>query len=229
MINLLTSPPWRIVQSADQTIPLATYRHLEKQYVESFFATGALRLSSVKRFSTHTDEVRGDNQEHSAMYMSNYRPEEGEGAGHAIVFGIKATEKAFILCTTQTPSNEQTFEGCDYDASFRINDPLRFAIEVGKVLATFRGGLLGPCLYREPPILTLDLGKFNTVDLSPSQLQEKVDQAQRLIADDHEILFLKRKHFENQTEYRMIWFVDNEEEYIDIFCPEAVRFCERLT
>ena len=53
------------------------YRFLEKQYVEAFFRTGALRLSSFARFSKHTDEQRLDGNEGTVSIV--YSPPGGSG------------------------------------------------------------------------------------------------------------------------------------------------------
>jgi hypothetical protein len=45
----------------------AVFRYEDKRWIDEFFATGKLRLSTFARFATYADEVRGDTMEGRGM------------------------------------------------------------------------------------------------------------------------------------------------------------------
>lgn len=46
---------------------------------------------------------------------------------------------------------------------------------------------------------------------------------------DPERFLLKAKKYQEQQEYRIAWFVGHcEVDYIDILCPEAIKYCRRI-
>ena len=48
--------------------------------------------------------------------------------------------------------------------------------------------------------------------------------------NSNESFLLKPQRYARQAEYRLVWFAAGlEKNYIDIKCPEAIKFCEKVT
>jgi hypothetical protein len=205
--------------------PISAFRFLEGKYVDTFLNEGKIQLSSFKKFRQHQDEVRGDGSEGSGFYLANHKPEVGEG--HAFGAMLNGGSDAYVLSTSQVDSLA-TFSGCNYDAGFIIKDVIGFAIEISRAIPFFKGGMIGQCIYKDPPVIPVDLGQFNINDLSPEEVEQKQNQFFDKIKNDPELFFLKHMRHRSQEEFRIIWFVDRASEYIDITCPNAVRLCQKL-
>jgi hypothetical protein len=203
--------------------PLRTFRFLEKQHVDDFFNNGKLRLSSFSKFRQHKDEIRGDDREGSGWYLANYHSETGRGQS----FGAKLSTgiNAYIICTSQI-NNKDAFIDCHYDSGFLIKDIFSFAIEISRAIPFFRAGMQGQCFYVDDPTIHIDLGKFDIDSLSPEERQIKQNEFDEKRKQDTDIFFMKLLKHKDQEEYRILWFADKADDYIDILCPNALQFCE---
>ncbi len=210
-----------------QLRPVATYRFLEKKHVDDFFNNGILGLSSFRKFRTHKDEVRGDKHEGMGLYLANHLPKDPSQKGHSYGSYMITGKNAYILSTTMK-NDLTTFDDCDYDSGFIINDIYGFSVEVGRCIRTLIGGIIGQCVYREPAIIPIDVGEFNYHNLTAEQKQQKWIEFNQKCEQDIDIFFLKEKQYEIQQELRILWFADQTEEYELIKCPKARTFCERL-
>ncbi|MHA5498453.1 hypothetical protein ACVSNS_01475 [Pseudomonas aeruginosa] len=215
MIRTAFSTPWEI------RTPTLT-RYLEKEFTDAFFEKGQLRISSFKNFRRHADENRGDLAEGSA----NIQISTPNGT-HAIS-AINGQE-AYVLCagTVESRTMEASFQTQE---GFRILQPLSFADAISRHIPGFSGGMEGLCHYKEHLLIEkTELDQFPPPDAFPS-LDEWSDQYDLYVgAQMKEALFLKHIKFSHQGEYRFIWFASGaEKEHIDITCPEAVKFCQRL-
>ncbi len=45
------------------------FKYIQKEYLDMFFDSGILRISSFNRFRNYPDEIRGDLKEGSGVYM----------------------------------------------------------------------------------------------------------------------------------------------------------------
>jgi hypothetical protein len=205
--------------------PLTAYRFLEKQYVDDFLNNGKIRLSSFAKFRKHKDEIRGDNSEGSGFYLANHKPEVGEG--HHFSALMNTGKNAYVLSTTLINKND-TFSECNYDAGFIINDVFGFALEISRAIPFFIAGMQGQCFYKDPPIIPIDVGQFNLNDLSEQEFQNKQSEFFEKTNQDNDIFFIKHLRYKPQEEYRIIWFADEAFEHIDLICPNAAKFCERI-
>jgi hypothetical protein len=203
--------------------PFRTFRFLEKQHVDDFLNNGKLRLSSFSKFRQHKDEIRGDNKEGSGWYLANYKPEVGKG--HSFGALMNTGMNAYILCTSQV-NNKNTFRDCNYDSGFLIKDVFGFALEISRAIPFFIGGMEGQCFYTEAPDIHIDMGQFNIDDLSDQEKQIKQNEFFEKTKQDTDIFFIKRSKHKDQEEYRILWFADKADEYLDILCSNARQFCE---
>jgi hypothetical protein len=136
---------------------------------------------------------------------------------------------AFVLCVS-TRLHEDLKARFGRDSVFAIESTLQFAIEVARQLPGFKGGMEGNCIYRTDPIIQrgiqFDLEKYKRPDgtLDMAMLQDANAEL-----GGPERLLLKRKQYEDQNEYRLLWSVDaTNGEYIDVHCPRAIQYCRRI-
>jgi hypothetical protein len=59
-INIPFAQNWRVVTPA-------VYRYEDQKWIDEFFESGRLRLSTFAKFATYPDEVRGDRSEGKAF------------------------------------------------------------------------------------------------------------------------------------------------------------------
>ena len=224
-IRLNTPPHTTTIQfgSAWNIVSPAVYRYENKEWIDQFFATGALRLSSFAQFSTYRDEFRGDTQE-----------------GHGICFGETKENNTVVIAQAQDVGaavfccsyrlDHKMREEFGRDSAFQISNTVGFALEISRQLAGFRHGLEGACLYRSDT----SIKRAIDFDIEEYRLPDgNLDM--RLISDSGrklggpELLLMKRKRYEAQQEYRLIWELDDlKENFIDVFAPLARQYCRQV-
>jgi hypothetical protein len=116
------------------------------------------------------------------------------------------------------------------DDGFRILNTLAFADAISRYIPGFIAGVEGLCSYRENLLIQEhDETPIRSPDsfANPEEWGKEYD---RYVAEKSvKAFFIKRIKFSHQGEYRFIWFAaGSEKEHIDIICPEARRFCQRL-
>ncbi|WP_331351241.1 hypothetical protein [Cellvibrio sp. UBA7671] len=199
-------------------------RYMESQFVDDFFNEGKLRLSSFKKFRNNPDEQQGDVAEGRAN-MKIATP----NGNHTIL--ATNGQEAYVLCggTVENKNMEASFKTAD---GFRIINTLAFADAISRYIPGFIGGVEGLCSYRDS-LLINDYDEKSIV--SPDQFaspEEWAKEYDKYVAEKSSAaFFIKQLKFAHQGEYRFIWFTTSseEKEHLDIVCPEARRFCQRLT
>jgi len=196
--------PWEV------RIPVLT-RYLDTEFVDLFFNEGKLRLSSFKSFRNNPDEQRGDINE-GRMKLKIRTP---QGSNNEVA---QNCQEAYVLCagTVENPTMETSFSTQD---SFRITNSLDFADCISRHIPGCNGGMEGLCHYRDH--LT-----FSNIDTITTPEESCKFMSGHLMNS----FLLKHNKYAHQGEYRFIWFTSGklEMDYIDIVCPEALEFCERL-
>ncbi len=200
------------------------YRILPRIHVEEFFDTGKLRLSSFKRFSMHPDEEKGDTQEGVNIIC-------GRGKDHTFFTVTGHGYDAYVLSGSQI-YNDELCRKFKANAAIKINDTTLFGSAVAASIVNIKSGLEGTCEYRGHYIervtsnLTVDHFKSpesgNELDLS------KLASISTNIGGPS-VYFSKRGKYIHQQEYRWIWIVSGEvSDYLDLECPEARQYCEKI-
>lgn len=214
-INLAFTRPW--------TVRLPTLaRQMKPEYVDAFFNDGSLRLSSFESFRRHPDEKRKDGQEGLvAMQVNN-------PSGSLSILGACGQE-AYIICTSaiEMPISESEIESV---SAFRIHDSLKFADAISRQIPGFTGGTEGLCTYRTNTMITKNDSTPTTPPTDGKNIElwfkTQNENTARLAVDAY---FMKHISFAHESEYRFIWFAENSrKQFIDIKCPEAVKYCERI-
>jgi len=204
------------------------YRYLEKAYVEAFFETGALRLSSFSQFSKHSDEQRLDGSEGRGI-VSNITTDAG---GQTIMAAIGQGHTAYVL-SASTLFSAEISKDFETDSGFRINDVLGFANAVSRHIPGFNAGMEGPCHYLPKRVLERDMGHVNIEEMRVNPDSKEIDMGKMMqavfgLAGD-DMFFLKHSGYASQNEYRLLWNTSIEVDgFIDIVCPEARQFCTRF-
>lgn len=204
------------------------YRYLEKTFVDSFFETGSLRISSFSTFAKHKDEERQDSKEGYGLVVHR----NNEGQGQTMVASISQGHNAYVLCGAMSfrPELAQAFGA---DSGFRINDSIGFSEAISKYIPGFYIGMEGPCLYLPRRTIDRDMGPVDLDSMKVSPEGKELDmgklfQAVFSAAGD-DLFFLKSDRFAHQNEYRLLWHSPREVSgHIDIVCPEARQFCTRF-
>lgn len=204
------------------------YRYMEKEYVDTFFETGALRLSSFKRFSEHPDEERLDAREGEGTVFNINT----EGEGQTFSAKIRQGHNAYVL-STSTLYSKKLAERFETDSGFRIDNVMGFAIAVSRYVPGFIGGLEGPCIYQNGRIIERHSDPINLDSMRVSSGSKEIDMSKLMYKADllagFDLFFLKEIRYAHQHEYRLLWLVNNQADlYLDIICPEARDFCTRF-
>ena len=195
------------------------HRYLEKQWVNEFFETGRLRLSSFKNFAKLDNQSLVDPSEGSGIL--------GNETGEHTVFAVMSQgSDAYVLCGSAIYRKPPQW---GKDSGFRINDTTGFASIVTRFIPGCRGGIEGLCHYvkkrsvvRNVP-MNLDDYKLPDGNISMDLLTDNMKAA----GDD--LFFLKEDSHADELEYRLLWFATGDaKDEIFIEIPEARQFCIRI-
>lgn len=208
------------------------FRYMDLKYVEAFFETGALRLSSFLAFSRHSDEQRQDTAEGRTLLFARQKNGLQGSRGGTRIADTQYGLNAYILCGSLRL-------GTDIAAAFgsrsgvRINDAAALGSEVAKQLPGRIVGFEGYCLYQDRRVLDrkvdcLDRSEYMTEGERPTGDLTKLDAAiNRIVGLDP--FFVKETKYALQQEYRLVWQLEAAvQERIDIIVPDARKFCERF-
>jgi len=212
MIRIPITKTWNISKPT-------VYRYLPKKYVDSFFKDGSLRLSSFKQFKKHNNEQKLDGKEGEINFIHR----NNSGAGQTIQVWSRHGLNSYLLCGT-TVYDEDMMKEFQCDSYIRINDITNFAIAISNHIPAFVEGAEGICDYKNKRIVEKDLG---VIDLNRFKSEGEVN---RFLLEKMKFFpcFLKEKKYAKQSEYRLIWHINQEvNDYIDIKVPEARQFCDR--
>ena len=204
------------------------YRYLEKRFVDAFFETGKLRISSFSSFSEHSDEQRLDTSEGKGIVSHT----NSEGEGQTIIAAIGQGHNAYVLCAS-TFYGSNLADAFNTDSGFRIDDIFGFANAISRHVPGFNIGLEGPCLYLEQRVLERDMGRIDLEEMRISPDSNNLDMGKMMgsmfsIAGD-DMFFLEHSKYAHQSEYRLLWHTPKEvQSSLDVECPEAAKFCTRF-
>lgn len=214
-MNLAFARPWTV------RFPTLT-RHMPSEYIDAFFQDGSLRLSSFDSFRKHPDEARRDAQEGLVAMIVN------TPTGPFNILAANGQE-AYILCASTVERVDSPVVPGKASA-FRILDATKFADAVSRQIQGFVGGVEGLCSYRHNTMITKSDSRSIVPPTSAENVEKWADEmnhhTSRLVLDAY---FMKHISFAHESEYRFIWFAEGRpKDFIDIKCPAAIPFCERI-
>ena len=198
------------------------YRYMDKEFVDQFFDTGELRLSSVRAFRRHSDEQRGDTAEGQSILVS-------KGPSSTVVAAVGRDRGAYILSTSLRNDDQLA---ADFNASgrFEITRPHQFALAVGDSIEGFVGGFEGYCAYRDTRSITAETKDVDLDALKDENGKLPLDKVFQLATrpgGPMEFL-LKLKKYQHQQEYRFVWSASGSQDHVIVNCPKASQFCRRV-
>lgn len=219
MITLQIAKPWNVCTPV-------VYRYMEQKFIDEFFSSGRLLLSSFQQFAKHTDEQRKDSHEGANILT-------GLGANHTISAVTQHGHRSLIFCTS-TRADEELMRDFGADGYFRIKDSTQFGAAVASCLVGFQSGLEGFCIYKDSRIIERDIGKFSLDDLKDNPHDQNLSMDRVFAATAQiggpDVYLVKLRKFSAQNEYRFVWDVPYDvAETVFVECPEAVKFCEKVT
>lgn len=219
------------------------FRYLESHYIQKFFESGELQLTTYSSCKKHESEIRKDELEGKCHFELSHG---NEGvAGHYLV-----GYRSYMLCLSMIES-KSLMERFSVDGYFLINDLQAFAEAIAKCVPNFESGKIGACTYLEarsikkstslplnlsnPQAMINALEEANTlkseapVDAELKRMQNTISRAiDSEMGDDP--YFIKENKFSVEAELRIVWTVPyNVEAPLLVACPEAVRFCSQVT
>lgn len=215
---MITVPiyPWYI-------LPPVLFRFMEKQWVDEFFNTGRIRLSSFKRFSTHPDERRLDVSEGEVTLFLHTT------TGTDLFVVIKLGGNAYALSTTLR-NDEEIANRFGSSAYMKINNPTAFGAAIARQIPRFRFGVEGSCRYQTTMKIhklvgDISVARFNSPGTEKIDLN-KVNQFFQENFGSYPY-FLKHTSYVSESEYRFIWVYEGaDDEFLDVTAPEAIQYCE---
>jgi hypothetical protein len=207
------------------------YRYMEKKYIDLFFDKGLLRLSSFRKFKNYPDEIRGDKSEGKGAILSTTKE------GGQFVGVTEVGNDAYIFCTSTIESTE-LMKKFNTDGYFKIIDPLGFSFAISNSILGFSQAIQGLCNYVDSRLINKFINGMSMNDFTnevgeliiggPKMLQ----RLREMVGDGTELMLLKEKKYQKQTEYRFIRKINTQFftplEFIDVECKEAIQFCERI-
>jgi len=206
------------------------YRFLEKNYVDEFFETGRLRLSSFAKFRKHTDEQRLDINEGTLSILCRTN----EASTEPLFVQALVGTDAYVLSACLVPSVD-VMKDFRADSAIVIRDPVRFAQAIGAAMPCFSYGFDGPCSYQSRRFVYGDLSRMNApeeayraFDTEPSDPAYAARMSALIGAvAKHDPYFLKHHDYMHQNEWRFVWVADQaREEVLYVTAPDARQFCE---
>ncbi|WP_321991755.1 hypothetical protein [Marispirochaeta aestuarii] len=199
---------------------------MEEKYVNDFFETGAIRLSSFANFLSSNHAERFDKDEGKTNLIAKTK----NNGGQTFSCWFQTGQEAYVLCgsTRYSKSLEESFD----DSCIQINNSVAFAQEIAKCIPGFIDGLEGLCIYQNQKIIEKDIGYISPEVIldkkNPSKLNEKAVMQLLFQIGGHDVYFLKPIRYIKQNEYRFIWRTNSRiNDALIISCPEARKYCQR--
>ena len=210
-------------------------RYIEQRYVDSFFVTGELLLTTYQKCRQHEDAVRRDTREGKFNFHI-------ESNGYAASVIQTSGDRSYMLCTSliEDPALARYFgvNGC-----IKIIDHAAFFEEVSAVIPGIESSRLGACEYvaeRAKSILTTAPIQPNGDKLLAAIASDLHGDIEKLYYEMHndfsrrvqdhlsnEGYFAKPKAFQSEVEFRMIWTIDQPVVAGRVIrCPGAIQYCE---
>jgi hypothetical protein len=194
----------------------AVTRYMPRKYVETFFKTGELLLTSFQRCRNLEDQAAQDRGEGVAAMTFT-----GPGAP-ATFLTVQQPGAVYMLCSSlYDDASKFTAKN---DAAIHITDPLHFAEAVKPRVEAF-GFCVGACDYSADLVahhsntaLAANMGCPDSELLAHFNATVGPHQ--------YNAYFRKRLHHAHEQEFRFLWFAKGKQkENLLLPFPEAREFC----
>lgn len=199
------------------------FRMMKREYVDRFFDTGEIRISSYETFRHHNDEQRKDDEGKNVLCFRG---------NNTTAFAVtKHGMNEYILCGSAI-KDKCLMTQFDCDAAIQIYDTTGFASIVSRHIPGVLQGFEGFCYYLDGAI-ECKVDDINIEQFKSENQNNKLDLNRLggyvLNTAGSAVFFRKAKKFAHQMEYRWVWITDHPvNEPITIKIPEARRICSPL-
>jgi len=217
---------WRIrsaEKGVQRELPSRIFRYMHQQYVDQFFKTGILKLSTYESNRSIEDAVRQDEREGTGEYTIISRD-------RSLQFKLEARAFDYLmLCLSTSADFDKMMARFNVDSCFEITNPTGFGFEVARALQGFRLGCEGRVSYMDGfrQLLLLEqhpqLPDLDRTEQTSERLFPYLDFIGRNSSD---MLFTKRQIYKSEEEYRYAWRCAPDHS-IFIHCPKALRYCRK--
>ena len=210
------------------------YKYMQKQFADEFLSEGKLRIGTLYDFrdiEKHGPEIGDEGEGTQTAHYTNdgHKPIDsrsvdgltqlanmfgiGLGGGtitlgpNAVISGMLSSTNLFIFCVSHE-LNQEKMKEMGYDSCIEINNPEMFFNSLSLTMSEIATPHEHDSVcYQDRHI----------------KLEESIESRSYLIKPDYE-------RFVNQKEYRFVWLPRYEikDEFIDIICPDAAKFCKRI-
>ncbi len=198
--------------------PTPVYRYFDNpEYVEKFFETGALRISSFEAFSSHPDESFRDAGEGKNIMAVNGK--------NSSFYALTESGKSCFILSTSILGPWVNIEKFKDKACFEITNPWKFAMAIANSLDECSNAVLGSCSYIPKRVVTKDVPEHDFVE------RHKMGGINAINEDiegllQYSTMFHKPMRYQDEQEFRIVWDMDHAvTEPKDIICQEARQFC----
>jgi len=211
--DLLAELTYQEQVQLNQVPDLTIAKLARSEHVETFFATGQLRLGTFKYFAAFEHAEVGDKTEGSVLSV-------GQGPRSTVFADIAGGFDNYVFCCyaggVDTADVRARF---GYDAGYEIKSVPDFSAAISKTLnATSKS--YGLCVYRRHKVL---------VSVGPERLIKSEISAKLLELVGRAKYFIKPDIYSHQSEFRFVWQAASDVEApLDILCPEAASSCRRM-
>ena len=199
---------------------------MDKKYINEFFETGRLRLSSFNTYEKYEDQVKGDKGEGMNIAFATSKKD-----NKTMVAVVRVGSNAYSLCASII--HKGLMKKFDCDGVFRIKDSQSFGLAIANKVMGFVEGLQGHCIYVNERRTNKEIKNlsFDEMKISPDKKELEMGKLFQKVNEINSIdsFFMKPKKYQYQSEYRFIWLVQgNKNDYLEIECKEAIQFCEKI-
>lgn len=196
---------------------------MDKKYIDEFFDTGKLRLSSFNTYQKYEDGVKGDKSEGWNIAV-------GTGKKQTIFATVGVGSDAYALCTSLVYS-KSLMKKFKCDSAFRIRDSSSFGLAIANKIDGLIEGMQGNCVYVKTRSTINEMDEISFEEMKNSSNQLDLGKLAKTIKKINPIdsYLMKPMRYQYQVEYRFIWLTrELANEYLEIECKEALEFCERV-
>jgi hypothetical protein len=200
------------------------YRYENQRYIDAFFASGDIFISSFKQYRSYKDNELGDKEEGHSMNFGY--TDDNHTMGRYTMVG-----NADYCFSTSTILDKKLLETFRRDSTFRIKHPINFMLEIARSLQRVREVIYGNCIYLNHRMVKKQIGSVTLESLRDEKEPDKIsmEKMMNVPVDGPESYFMKTVLYQHQSEYRIIWKTDREvSSGIVLRCPEAIKYCEKV-
>lgn len=203
------------------------YRYEDQRYIDLFFETGKILISSFHVYKSYQDNQLGDENEGRTKIFEQATD---VPLLKSFVRGYsQAGNNHYCFCTS-TVLDSRLFHTFSRDSVFRIKEMTGFAVAVMQAIEDATGEILfGNCDYLYERIVKDRVGAF-ALEFGADDAAIEPLQFFSMDVFGNKLLFAKLIEYQSQAEYRILWpTTQTVNASIVLECPEAIRYCEKVS